>query len=216
MSIPPTCINNDVNIVEFTPVRTQMLRIVFTRDEVNNHFIGLTEMEVWAPWPLANDDSYEAEDGWLNEANIRESFSASGGSYVGQIDDESAFVEFTGVWIESSGYYNIQVHYANGESDATMNVRINNIFTTVASFPKTGYWGHFSPENYITFSVYLLRGNNVLVFQHGINFVELDKITIVPMTIDDIKPTPSQCQRLSCEALINILAFVIVTLTWLI
>lgn len=206
VSIPLQCINNDVNTVEFTPVRTRMLRIVFTRDEVHNHFVGLTEMEVWAPWPLSNDGSYEAEDGWLNDVNIRESTSASGGSFVGQID-EVAFVEFTGIWVKTSAYYNIQVYYCNGDQlDATMNVRINNLHRIVATFPETGFWGQFSQQNYITLEVYLLRGNNVLVFQHRTNFVELDKITIVPN--DDIQPTPSCCQRVDFKVLLNMFAFV--------
>lgn len=196
VSIPPTCINNDVNIVEFTPIRTRMLRIVFTRDEIQNHFIGLTEMEIWAPWPQANDGIYEAEDGWLNDADIRESSSASSNSYVGGIDDDRAFVEFTGVWVETSGAYNIQVHYANGLNVATMNVRINNIHTTSATFPNTGHWGDFSPDNYITLNAPLLRGNNVLIFQHGNNFVELDKITILPNDeVPSPTPTPSRSQR---------------------
>lgn len=207
VSIPLQCINNDVNIVEFTPVRTRMLRIVFTRDEAQNHFVGLTEMEVWAAWPLSNDGSYEAEDGWLNDVNIRESASASGGSYVGQIDDEFAFVEFTGVWVETSAYYNIQVYYSNGgQLDATMSVRINNIHRYVATFPDTGHWGYFSQQNYITLEVYLLRGNNVLVFQHRTNFVELDKISIVRN--DDIQPTPSGSQRVDFKVLLNMFAFV--------
>lgn len=169
-----------------------MLRIVFTRDEVRNHFIGLTEMEVWAPWPQANDGIYEAEDGWMNHANIMESSSASGGSYVRQVYGESSFVEFTGVWADTAGEYNIHVYYANGESDATLSVCINNIYTTYATFPTIGYWGQFTPDNYITFSAPLLRGNNVLLFQNGINFVELDKITI------ELQPeSSSRSQRLS-------------------
>lgn len=178
-------------------------------------------MEVWAPWPQTNDQSYEAEDGYLNDANIRESSTASGGSYVGQIDDDRAFVEFTGVWMETPGQYNVQVYYANGGSVATMNVRVNNIHMSSAIFPPTGFWGRFSQDNYITISVPLLRGNNVLIFQHGTNFVELDKIvvgsneeissTTTTTTQTTMTPTPNSSQRvgLSFQVLLNLLAIVV-------
>lgn len=175
-SIPSTCANNDVNIVEFTPIRTRMVRIVFSRNEDRNHFVGLTEMEIWTP--RTDDSNYEAEDGWIINGNIMESSSASGGSYVSRLIDGNSFVEFTGVWVDSAGDYDIQVYYANGESVAAMNVRVNNIHTNIAIFPTTGSWSEFSRENYVTINVPLLRGNNVLVFHSGINFVELDKIVV--------------------------------------
>ncbi len=191
-----------------------MLRILFTRDEDRNHFVGLTELEVWAPWPQTDDNTYEAEDGWINEANIRESSTASGGSYVGQINDDRAFVEFTGVWIETAGEYTIQVFYANGESVAAMNVRVNNIHGSIAIFPTTGSWGEFNRGNFIELKVPLLRGNNVLVFQHGINFVELDKIVI---PINDLEPTttmaPGHSQRFGLNTLLIELTIAFI-LTW--
>lgn len=221
-STPPECVNNDVNIVEFTPITTRMLRVVFARDEVRNHFIGLTEMEVWSAWPQTNDRSYEAEDGWLNDADIRESATASAGAYVGRINDDSAFVEFTGVWVETRDEYNIQAYYANGESDATMNVRINNIHSTVVTFPTTGRWGNFSQDNCVTFKASLLRGNNVLIFQHGSNFVELDKMSII--VPDDELPstpsmpsTPSRSERvaLSFNGWLNVIAIAFTFTLWM-
>lgn len=179
VSNPSTCIPNDVNIVQFNSVRTQKVRLVFTRDVANNYFVGLTEMEIWAPWPQANDGSYEAEDGYLRNANIHSTDSASGDSYVGQIDGDDASVEFTGVWIETPGEYDIKVFYANGGDASTMNIVVNNIVRLSPSFPPTGGWGQFNPNNFITVKVPLLRGNNVIIFNHGQNFAELDKIEVI-------------------------------------
>lgn len=179
-STPPACVPNDVLTISFDPVSTQRVRLVFTRQD--NWFVGMTEVEIWAPWPQVSEEGvYEAEDGYLRKANIGASSSASGGSYVGQIDDADASVEFTGVWVEETKEYEVRVYYSNGISDeATMLITANNVHAQEPTFmPTLTGWGQFDPNIYVTLRIPLIRGNNAIIFQHGNNFVELDKIKIV-------------------------------------
>ena len=63
---PSTCSPNDVNIISFTAISTQKVRVIFTRDVANDYYVGLTEIEIWAQWPpveTINQNTYEAEDG---------------------------------------------------------------------------------------------------------------------------------------------------------
>ncbi|CAL8125673.1 unnamed protein product [Orchesella dallaii] len=176
---PSTCVPNDLLTIQFDPVKTQKIRLLFSRA---NYFVGMTEVEIWAPWPQVSEEgTYEAEDGYITNANILAAQTASGGSYVGQIDAPDASVEFTGIWIEEANEYEVRVYYSNGiQEQATMNIRANNVNTQDATFPPTvNGWGQFDSNTFVTVSIPLLRGNNAVVFKHGDNFVELDKIVVV-------------------------------------
>ncbi|ODM90461.1 Beta-L-arabinobiosidase [Orchesella cincta] len=180
-STPPSCLPNDVLTIHFDPVKTQKVRLVFARNLEDNWFVGMTEVEVWAPWPQVDEEGiYEAEDGYITNANIRAADSASGGSYVAQIDANDASVEFTGVWVKQAGEYEVKVYYSNGiQEEARMSIRINNIHTVEATFPPTvNGWGNFDQNTFVSLRLSLLRGNNVLIFKHGDNFAELDKIMV--------------------------------------
>jgi len=175
------CVPNDVMKIEFTPVTIQKVRVVFERNEANNTFVGLTELEIWAPWPQSVDGIYEAEDGLLRDANIHESNTASGGSFVGQIDGSEASIEFTGVWVDQDKTYSVQIYYTNAENNvARMNLTTNSIHVQDVAFPGTAtVWGEFDPNNFVTVQVPLRRGNNVFILKHGVNFAELDKINVL-------------------------------------
>lgn len=179
ISTPHICSPNDVNIITFTPVSTEMIRVVFTRDFENDYYVGLTEFEIWAPWPQVSESStYEAEDGLVTEANLSASKTASGGSYVSQIDNDQSSVEITGIWVDSPGSYFVNVYYANGlEHPATHKLTVNNDYDIQVIYEPTRGWGIF--ENFVTVPVTLLRGNNALLFRKGDNFSELDRIQIV-------------------------------------
>lgn len=181
ITAPPTCVPNDVLTVRFDPVKTQKLRLVLSRNKQANRFVGMTEVEIWAPWPQVTEDGvYEAEDGYILQANIHDANTASGGSYVGQIDASEASVEFTGVWVEESKEYEVRVYYSNGiPEDATMTVSANNVHTQTTTFlPTINGWGQFDSNTYVSLQIPLLRGNNAIIFKHGTNFVELDKIKV--------------------------------------
>jgi len=176
---PAVCVPNDVHTIRFDPVKTQKVRLVFTRAK---YYVGITELEIWAPWGQVSEEGvYEAEDGYISNANIREASTASGGSYVGQIDAPDAFVEFTGVWVEESKEYDVRVYYSNGiQDEATMTISANNVHNQVELFPPTvNGWENFDENTYVTLRLPLLRGNNAIIFKHGDNFVELDKILVI-------------------------------------
>lgn len=178
---PPTCVPNDVYTIRFDPVKTQKLRLVLSRNKQDNWFVGMTEVEIWAPWPqVAEQGVYEAEDGYITRANILASDTASGGSYVGQIDDNEASVEFTGVWVEESKEYEVRVYYSNGvPEEASLIITANNVHAQTATFlPTLNGWGHFDSNTYVTLRLPLIRGNNAIIFKHQDNFVELDKIKV--------------------------------------
>ncbi|ODM95227.1 Beta-L-arabinobiosidase [Orchesella cincta] len=181
-STPSVCVPSDILTIHFDPVKTQKVRISFHRNVQENLWAGMTEVEIWAPWPQVDEEgTYEAEDGYLINAAITASDTASGGSYVGQIEADDAIVEFTGVWVEEAKEYDVQVYYSNGvQQEATLNLSINNVKTQVATFPPTiNGWGQFDQNTYVVLRIPLLRGNNAIIFKHGDNLVELDKIRVL-------------------------------------
>ncbi|ODN03661.1 Beta-L-arabinobiosidase [Orchesella cincta] len=165
VSTPAVCVPNDVITIRFDPVKVEKIRLVFSRNTEDNWFVGMTEVEIWAPWPQVEEEgTYEAEDGYIVNANIRAAQSASGGSFVGQIDANDASVEFTGVWVEESKEYDVQVYYSNGEDEATMSVSANNVNTQEGFFPPTiNGWGQFDSNTFVTLRIPLLRGNNAIM-----------------------------------------------------
>lgn len=179
ISTPEICSPNDVNIISFTPVSTEMIRVVFTRDVENDHYVGLTEFEIWAPWPqVAENNTYEAEDGLVTRAHIVASKTASGGSFVSQHVTDQSSVEITGIWVDSPGLYSINIYYANGlQKPATHKLTVNNDREIEVIYEPTRGWGIF--ESFVTVRVFLLRGNNALLFNKGDNVLEFDRIQIV-------------------------------------
>jgi len=142
--------------------------------------VGITEIEIWAPFPQTpNVGEYEAEDGYVVNAPIFASADASGGSYVGQLLEEGALLEFTGLWAKENGEYKVEVFFANGyESAATMSIISNNIFSESITFHPTGSWGFFDEATYVEFRVPFVRGNNNIIFRSAVNSIEFDKIRV--------------------------------------
>ncbi|ODM94722.1 hypothetical protein Ocin01_11959 [Orchesella cincta] len=82
--------------------KEKLVRVIFARNQEENWFVGIAELEIWAPWPQVSEEGiYEAEDGFLTNAKIGASETASSGSYVGEIDAEDASVEVAGIWLMS-------------------------------------------------------------------------------------------------------------------
>ncbi|CAL8085948.1 unnamed protein product [Orchesella dallaii] len=184
VSTPSLCVPNDVLTIHFDSVQTQKVRVTFSRNKEENWFVGITELEIWGPWPwpqVEEKGTYEAEDGYLTNAKIGSSQTASGGSYVGEIDAENASVEFAGVWVDETKEYDVRVYYSNAMvEEATMNVTTNNINRQIASFPHTvNGWGQFDSNTFVTLRIPLQRGNNAIIFKHGSYYAELDKIMLV-------------------------------------
>jgi GH43 family beta-xylosidase len=128
--------------------------------------------------PGSGASTYQAENGTVTDAQIRSSSSASGGEYVGGIDNSDSSVAFT-VNAATSGTYAINVFYANGWSSAgTHNLSVNGGSPIVVNYPVTGQWGSFSSSQYVTVTVNLNAGSNTLTFSHATNYAELDAITV--------------------------------------
>jgi hypothetical protein len=182
VSTPAQCAADDINKISFSPVKTKQIRVEFTRDKAKNHYVGITEFEVWAEWPQTpSPDIYEVEDGVLTDAKIESSVTASGNAFVGGIDSQNANVELGGIYSPTTGDVKLRIYYANGEGKpGTQNLEINNLHTVKVNYPVTkNGWGHFDEKNFVEITVPLLRGNNVLIFRHAQNFAELDKIQLI-------------------------------------
>ena len=181
ISVPSKCSPNDVNKISFSPVKTSQLRVVFTRNTAKDFYVGIVELEVWAQYSQTAHNTYEAEDGLVTNAAIESSDSASGHSYVGLIDKGDSSVEFSGVYVPKSGDYKVRVFYSDAFGQTSShNILVNNMHNVEIKYPPTqSGWGHFSDKTFVEITLPLLYGDNVIQFQHKVNFAELDKIQII-------------------------------------
>ena len=132
--IPTKCSPNDLNTIKFDSVKTKSLRINLTRNKANGYYIGITEIEVWSEWPQHSEpNTYEAEDAVLTNANLLESSSASGGAYVGHIDQSNSNVEFSGVYSPINGYVDVNIYYANAMKSSIHELTVNNLINIKVS-----------------------------------------------------------------------------------
>lgn len=157
------------------------MRIVFTRDVAKKHFVGITELEVWAKYPHTSDGSFEAEDATIVNSEIRASSSASSGSYVGKIEAANSSVLFEGIWSNSAANKTLRVYYNSITASSSLRLIVNNIETIEVNFSQTGTAAATfdSSKGYVDAAVHFLRGSNTLMFQHSRNTVELDKIKVI-------------------------------------
>ncbi|MFS4505275.1 CBM35 domain-containing protein [Clavibacter sp. Sh2141] len=135
----------------------------------------------------STQQTYEAENATVVNAQVRASSSASNGSYVGGIDGSAdmrsdSYVDFT-VDVPTAGSYALDVRYANGgTSNSTQGLAYNGGAFTTLSYPSTGGWGRFAN---VSTPVTLKAGFNVIrlakgspSFAGGSGFAELDAITV--------------------------------------
>lgn len=134
--------------------------------------------------------TYQAENATVVNAQIEASASASGGYYVGGIngsgDERSdSFVDFL-VNVPSAGTYTMTIRYANGgTTTSTQGLAYDGGAWTTVSYPPTGSWGAFGPT--VSTTVTLNAGSNVIRlakgspdFAGGTGYAELDSITLIP------------------------------------
>jgi hypothetical protein len=134
--------------------------------------------------------TYEAENATVVNAEIESSSSASNGYYVGDIngsgDERSdSFVDFL-VNVPSAGQYTMTIRYANGgTATSTQGLAYDGGAWSTVSYPPTGSWGAFGPT--VATTVTLNAGSNVIRlakgspnFAGGTGYAELDSITLVP------------------------------------
>jgi Carbohydrate binding module (family 35) len=134
--------------------------------------------------------TYQAENATVVNAEIESSSSASNGYYVGLIngtgDERSdSFVDFL-VNMPSAGPYTMTIRYANGgTATSTQGLAYDGGAWSTVSYPPTGSWGTFGPT--VSTTVTLHAGSNVIRlakgspdFAGGTGYAELDSITLVP------------------------------------
>jgi hypothetical protein len=134
--------------------------------------------------------TYEAENATVVNAQTRSSASASNGSYVGGIDGSGdarsdSFVDFL-VDVPTSGSYSMAVRYANGgPTTSTQGLAYDGGAFTTISYPRTGAWG--SPTGRVSVPLQLTAGRHVVRlakgapgFGGGVGYAELDSITLTP------------------------------------
>jgi hypothetical protein len=131
--------------------------------------------------------TYEAENATVVNADTRSASAASNGSYVGGIDGSGdmrnhGFVDFI-VDVPTARSYTMTVRYANGTgTTATQGLATNGSAFSTVSYPPTAGWASFGT---VSTTVTLRAGFNVIRlakgspnFAGGVGFAELDSITL--------------------------------------
>lgn len=132
---------------------------------------------------------YEAENATVVNAQRLSSGSASGGGYVGRIDNDTdmrtdSFVDFV-VNVPTARSYSMAIQYANATgATSTQGLAYNGSGYSTVSYPATnGGWGN--PNGTVTVPVTLKAGYNVIrlakgapYYGGGTGYAELDSITL--------------------------------------
>lgn len=131
--------------------------------------------------------TYEAENATVVNAQTRAAAGASNGSYVGGIDGAAdmrsdSFVDFT-VNVPTARSYTMTVRYANGTgAPATHGLAYNGGAWSTVTYPPTAGWAQFATT---TATVDLRAGYNMIRlakgsphFDGGTGYAELDSITL--------------------------------------
>jgi hypothetical protein len=58
---PAVCVPNNIMTVDFPTLKTQQVRFLFKGNKAQGTFVGISEIEIWAPWPQGPVGYYEAE-----------------------------------------------------------------------------------------------------------------------------------------------------------
>lgn len=125
---------------------------------------------------------YEAESAALHNGPARATnhWYYKGSGFVGGIENVGSEVEFKNVIVPSAGTYEVNLRYANGNSDTkTLNVYVNGIFNTTANLSSLGsdwnLWGTW------TQNMQLNQGQNRISFKFDTGnsgYVNLDNLEV--------------------------------------
>ncbi|MFG6201522.1 hypothetical protein [Nonomuraea sp. JJY05] len=131
---------------------------------------------------------YEAENASVFRAQRLSASSASGGGYVGRIDNSGtprtdSYVDFV-VNVPTARSYTMTIGYANGTgATATQGLAYNGGAWSTVSYPPTSAWGEFGAT--VSVTVTLRAGYNVIrlakgspFFAGGTGYAELDYIQL--------------------------------------
>ncbi|MBE1583293.1 CBM35 domain-containing protein [Nonomuraea angiospora] len=136
----------------------------------------------------AYQQRYEAENASVFRAQRLSASSASGGGYVGRIDNSGtprtdSYVDFV-VNVPAARSYTMTIGYANGTgATATQGLAYNGGAWSTVSYPPTSAWGEFGAT--VSTTVTLRAGYNVIrlakgspFFSGGTGYAELDYIQL--------------------------------------
>ncbi|MFI7128136.1 hypothetical protein ACIBQ1_20725 [Nonomuraea sp. NPDC050153] len=136
----------------------------------------------------AYQQRYEAENASVFRAQRLSATSASGGGYVGRIDNSGtprtdSYVDFV-VNVPTARSYTMTIGYANGTgATATQGLAYNSGAWSTVSYPPTSGWGQFGAT--VSTTVTLRAGYNVIrlakgspFFAGGTGYAELDYIQL--------------------------------------
>ncbi|MGV9387194.1 CBM35 domain-containing protein [Nonomuraea sp. NPDC003707] len=136
----------------------------------------------------AYQQRYEAENASVFRAQRLSASSASGGGYVGRIDNSGtprtdSYVDFV-VNVPTARSYTMTIGYANGTgATATQGLAYNGGSWSTVSYPPTAAWGEFGAT--VGTTVTLRAGYNVIrlakgspFFSGGTGYAELDYIQL--------------------------------------
>jgi len=110
---------------------------------------------------------YEAESGTVGGGAVTASDTyASGGSKVGTLNSDGAYVQFGSVNTPSgtgTGYYDLTIRYSNGYPDTrTKSLYVNGTKVMSVAFPATGNWNIYKE---VKVAVHLNAGSNTIKIQ---------------------------------------------------
>lgn len=123
---------------------------------------------------------YEAENSVITNSSVRNTESASGGSYVGGIDYSDSSLQIDNVYCNLAGEYMIRVNYANGGHYGLQKLYVNGEYIAKVYYPATAAWGVFS-KNIVEVAVPLKAGNNTVKLEYDTNNAEVDYIEVAPL-----------------------------------
>jgi len=176
----PAAPQGNLNMVRFTPVSTQRLRVLMTH--ASGSKAGLTEVQAFhrggGDPPPPTGTSYEAEAGGntiAGQAGARTSPAASGGSLVGYVGNGAAnYLQFNNV-AGTPGSHSITVYYACGEDRSTQ-VSVNGGGTVTLATPSTG---GYDTVGAVSLTVALAAGANTIRFGNATGWApDLDRIVV--------------------------------------
>lgn len=123
---------------------------------------------------------YQAENGHVQHAIVRDAPGASDGRVVGGIDHADSYVEFR-AFAASAGTHRLTVWFANGSLDgagtpapASHSLTVNAVRAGTTHYPHTG-WDKWTAEET---DIILKKGWNTLRLSKGEFFAELDSVEI--------------------------------------
>lgn len=139
---------------------------------------------------LATVKKYEAESAALNQCNVSNSASASGGKCVAGIDAVGASITWSNVKATADGVYQLKIAYSTDMAPAKHMVSVNGVDIGEVTYANNAGWFNFNNNNVVTIQAPLKTGNNIVkVWKSNSNqsFAQVDYIEVSKKEMDEDK-----------------------------